>query len=143
MEEPLIQGYVHSGTDLNTKLPGKYAKFDIAKSGVNSLGTTTTIYTIPIGKYFILEGYWLHAREKASVAGGSDATLKCSDPTINILLGGSLCLTQTMQLQMTLPRGLRFPAGIQFYIDSGSSDISVWAGIIGYEIAQEDLLYLD
>ena len=120
----------------------KFPKQDIAKSAVDSTASDATIYTVPTGKVFVLEAYWLSGRNVGAV-GGADASLRIANATgTDIMLGFSLTATQIATQNLTLPRGIIFPSGASFFVRGGSTDIRAWAGIVGYETSQENLFYL-
>ena len=107
----------------------------ISTYAVDTTGGSTTIYTVPAGKVFVLQCVVMQGRIR--VAGGSgDVYISTSQDGVTRLLTGTLNATYNpdIDLSMSYPFGLIFKAGQTISVNSGSGDISIWGSIAGFEL---------
>ncbi len=126
------------------ELVSNFPKTDIFKTGVNSLGTTTIIYTVPVGKVFVLEYFYLWYSQGSSDASRADQVLYAGSEKLFEISSPQVLHTEGANaggMAIALPRGLRFPAGTIFKIDAGTSDIGLRAGVYGFETLPEYIVY--
>lgn len=128
-----------SGYDLQ-KIINNLTCSQISTYAIDIAGGSTTIYTIPAGKIFILQCVFMQGRIR--VAGGSgDVYISTTQAGVSRLLTGTLNATYNpdIDLSMSYPFGLIFKAGETIKVNSGSADISIWGGIAGFELPDKQL----
>lgn len=108
-------------------------------------GGTTTVYTVPAGKMFILIATYLTCR--TTNAGGASANYIYidRDTSSTRLVEASLPLpaagtTAEGHTSLNFGEGFRFGDGVTFVL---STDFNATCGLYGYEIDQKDLEYYE
>jgi len=124
---------------INSLYSKQIAKWKVA------IGTATeTIYTVPVGKIFILQTAYMQTRQRLVNPASGDQILETTDPEIPKLIEFGMPYLAAGQggimeeISLSFPFGMVFKAGTVFKI-TAFGDYASRASVIGFELPEKQL----